>query len=210
MSINHKEWQDKSFFIIPGWCYRSAMDTLTIPANQPSFTRKELFLCFLYMGLVSFGGVLPWARRELVDQRKWLTSEEFTEMLSLGQILPGPNVVNLSIMFGARHFGALGSLLAFSGLMLAPLVILLMLASLYGSFAHYEAVQHAVRATASVSAGLMLAAGLNMLVKMRKSWGDRLVTLSAFTGSGILVLPLLLVLGVMIPISILFSWRSRQ
>ena len=169
-----------------------------------------MFLCFLYMGLVSFGGVLPWARRELVDQRKWLTSEEFADMLSLGQILPGPNVVNLSIMFGARHYGAFGSLLAFSGLMLAPLAILLGLANLYGSFAHYEAVQHAVRATASVSAGLMLAAGISMLARMRKAWGDRLVTLAAFTGSGLLTLPLLLVLAVMIPVSILNSWRSRK
>jgi len=193
-----------------GKCYRNAMNTVTTPSIQTSFTRKELFFCFLYMGLVSFGGVLPWARRELVDQRKWLTSEEFTEMLSLGQILPGPNVVNLSIMFGARHYGATGSILAFSGLMLAPLVILLALANLYGSFSHYEAVQHAVRATASVSAGLMLAAGLNMLAKMRKAWGDRLVTLTAFTGSGLLALPLLLVLAVMIPVSILFSWRSRR
>ncbi len=180
------------------------------PSNVGPFSRKELFLCFLYMGLVSFGGVLPWARRELVDQRKWLTSEEFSEMLSLGQILPGPNVVNLSIMFGARHFGALGSLLAFSGLMLSPLVILLILANLYGSFAHYETVRHAVRATASVSAGLMLAAGINMLVKMRKAWSDRLVTLTAFTGSGVMALPLLLVLAVLIPVSILLSWRSRK
>jgi chromate transporter len=186
------------------------MDTVMTPSKATPFTRKEMFLCFLYVGLISFGGVLPWARRELVDQRKWLTSDEFAEMLSLGQILPGPNVVNLSIMFGARHYGPLGSLLAASGLMLAPLVILLVLANLYGTFSHYDAVQHAVRATASVSAGLMLAVGINMLSKMRKALGDRLVTLAAFTGSGLLTPPLLLVLAVTIPVSIVFSWWSRK
>jgi chromate transport protein ChrA len=84
------------------------------------------------------------------------------------------------------------------------------LANLYGTFSHYDAVQHAVRATASVSAGLMLAVGINMLSKMRKALGDRLVTLAAFTGSGLLTLPLLLVLAVMIPVSILLSWWSRK
>lgn len=180
------------------------------PSIPAPFSRKELFLSFFHVGLISFGGVLPFARRELVDRRKWLTSDEFAEMLSLGQILPGPNVVNLSIMFGARHFGVVGSLLAFSGLMLAPLVILLVLANLYGSFSHYPAVQHAVQATAAVSAGLMLSVGVSMLEKMRKNWGDRLIVALAFVGSGLLALPLLLVLAVLIPVSIVYVWRSRQ
>lgn len=169
-----------------------------------------MFLSFFHVGLISFGGVLPFAQRELVDKRKWLTSEEFAEMLSLGQILPGPNVVNLSIMFGGRYFGVVGSLLAFAGLMCAPLVILLVLANLYGSFSHFPVVQHAVQATAAVSAGLMLSVGINMLTKMRKNWGDRLIVSLAFVGSGLIALPLLLVLAVLIPVSILFVWRSRQ
>src|SRR4051812_37059523 len=99
------------------------MDTLLDPQKTPVVTRRALFLCFLTMGLTSFGGVLPWARRMLVEERAWLTNKEFLDALSLGQILPGPNVVNLSIMVGARFHGAVGAVLAFSGLMLAPLAI---------------------------------------------------------------------------------------
>jgi chromate transporter len=106
------------------------MDTLDNNKIPLVVTRKALFLCFLYMGLVSFGGVLPCARRALVEERNWLTGDEFADALSLGQILPGPNVVNLSIMVGARFHGAIGALLAFSGLMLAPLAA----AALMGAF----------------------------------------------------------------------------
>jgi len=88
------------------------MDSKINFQTSVAMTKRDLFLCFLYMGLVGFGGVLPWARRVLVEQRKWLSSEEFAEALSLGQILPGPNVVNLSIMVGRRFHGAAGAVLA--------------------------------------------------------------------------------------------------
>lgn len=186
------------------------MDTLIQTSNSGTFNRKELFLCFLTMGLVSFGGVLPFARRALVDERKWLTSDEFAEMLSLGQLLPGPNVVNLSIMFGARYYGAIGSLLAFSGLMIAPLCIILTLAELYGYYGQLPAVQNAIHGTAAASAGLVVAMGFNMVAKQARSWRGHGVTALAFIGSGVMALPLLMVLAVLAPIGILSSWWSRK
>lgn len=162
------------------------------------------------MGLTSFGGVLPWARRALVEQRGWLTSEEFAEALSIGQILPGPNVVNLSVMVGSRFHGAMGALLAFSGLMLAPLAIILVLAALYGQYGQLTAVQHMFRGTAAATAGLVVAMGVSMVQKQAKSWRATSVTALAFVGSGVLALPLLLVLGVLAPASVFLSWRAHK
>jgi chromate transporter len=186
------------------------MDSTTNSQYSVAMTKKDLFLCFLYMGLVGFGGVLPWARRVLVEQRKWLTSEEFAEALSLGQILPGPNVVNLSIMVGRRFHGAAGAVLALSGLMLAPLAIILMLAELYGHYGQIEAVQHAIRGTAAASAGLVVSMGYNMAARQVKTWRTSGVTVLAFAGSGLLALPLLMVLCVLVPISIFLSWWSKK
>jgi len=166
-------------------------------------------MCFLAMGLTSFGGVLPWARRMLVEERGWLTNEEFVEGLSLGQILPGPNVVNLSIMVGARFQGASGAVLAFSGLMLAPLAIILLLATFYSEYGHLQAVQRVFAGTAAATAGLVLAMGIKMLHKQSRTWHATLVTLCAFIGSGVLGLPLLGVLAVLAPISIAIAWRRR-
>ncbi len=186
------------------------MDTLIDTPKIPVVTRRELFLCFLAMGLTSFGGVLPWARRMLVEERAWLTSEEFLDGLSLGQILPGPNVVNLSIMVGARFHGAAGAVLAFSGLMLAPLAIILLLAVLYAEYGHLSAVQRAFSGTAAATAGLIVAMGLNMLDKQPKSWRSVGIAILAFIGAGALGLPLLTVLTVLAPISIILAWSQAS
>src|ERR1700722_11740871 len=97
-------------------------------------TPRALFTVFLAMGLSGFGGVLPFARRALVDRHGWLTQADFTETLALCQSLPGPNVVNLSIVVGARARGWRGALAAVSGLIGAPFLILLVLGLLYGRF----------------------------------------------------------------------------
>src|SRR3954469_14522823 len=99
--------------------------TLTDAPPRLHATRRELFVAFLKTGISGFGGVLPFARRMLVDERKWLTELEFNEVLSLGQFLPGPNIVNVSIMVGRRFQGAGGALAAVCGLMLLPLAMIL-------------------------------------------------------------------------------------
>ena len=170
----------------------------------------QLFRCFLMMGVVSFGGVLPFARRALVEKERWLTVDEFNEGLSLGQILPGPNVVNLSIMLGARFHGPLGAFLAFSGLMAAPFAILMALATLYGAYGQVPAVQHVIDGTAAASAGLVLAVGYNMLARQTRSWRTTGVSALSFVSCGVMVWPLLLVLAVLAPVSVFLAWRGRK
>src|SRR3982751_6741715 len=108
----------------------------SIPPNQPGLL--ELFVAFAKMSLAGFGGVLVWARRGIVDQHRWMTAEEFNETFALCHFLPGPNVVNLSVVFGARFRGVRGSVAAFTGLLGPPIIIVTALAALYARYGDLE------------------------------------------------------------------------
>jgi chromate transporter len=125
-------------------------------------SKWALFSVFNRMSLQGFGGVLPIAQRELVERERWLTRAEFLELLSVGQVLPGPNVVNVALMFGDRHFGLRGALAALAGMLLAPLVIVLLLAALYAHFASVPMVAGALRGMGAVAAGLVLSTALKL------------------------------------------------
>ena len=126
-----------------------------------------LFIAFTLLALQGFGGVLAVAQRELVDRRGWLTRLEFVELYAVAQLLPGPNVVNLSLMIGDRYFGLRGALAAISGMLLAPLLVVLALAASYQQLAEYPAVAGALRGMGAVAAGLILAMALKMLGTLR-------------------------------------------
>ncbi len=126
-----------------------------------------LFIAFSLLALQGFGGVLAVAQRELVDRRGWLTRLEFVELYAVAQLLPGPNVVNLSLMIGDRYFGLRGALAAISGMLLAPLLVVLALAASYQQLAQYPAVAGALRGMGAVAAGLILAMALKMLGTLR-------------------------------------------
>src|SRR4051794_21852011 len=110
-----------------------------IPPNQPGLL--ELFVAFAKMSLAGFGGVLVWARRGIVDQHRWMTAEEFNETFALCHFLPGPNIVNLSVVFGSRFRGIAGGVAAFAGLIGPPVLIVLLLASLYERFGEADALR---------------------------------------------------------------------
>jgi chromate transporter len=157
------------------------------------------------MGLSGFGGVLPWARRVLVEQRHWLTEQEFAEVLSLCQFLPGPNIVNVSIYVGARFCGWRGSLAAVGGLMLAPCILVVGIGAVYSGLAELGAVQAMIAAVASAAAGLVVATGLKMVRPVLSRPESVVFTLLAFVAVGPLRLPLVPVLLVLTPASILVA-----
>lgn len=137
--------------------------SLPPPAERPRpRSLTDLFLSFTVLALQGFGGVLAVVQRELVERKQWLTQDEFIEDWAVAQILPGPNVVNLSMMIGARYFGLAGALTALAGMLAVPLVVVLLLALLHARFAAHPAVAGALRGMAAVSAGLIGAAGLKL------------------------------------------------
>jgi chromate transporter len=130
---------------------------------------RDLFISFTLLALQGFGGVMAVVQRELVERKRWLTREEFVEDWAVAQIMPGPNVVNLSIIIGGRYFGLRGALTAFAGILTVPLILILLIAVLYAPYAHEPHVAHMLRAMGAVASGLILATGLRLLGAMQKN-----------------------------------------
>jgi chromate transporter len=129
----------------------------------------ELFRVFNRLALQGFGGVLPIAHRELVEREQWMSANQFVELLALGQVLPGPNIINMSIIFGDRHFGLRGAFAATAGLLTVPLAIVLVLAMLYQHFAGHALVTSALRGMGVVAAGLIAGTAVKLLRTLDKN-----------------------------------------
>jgi len=127
----------------------------------------ELFFTFNRLALQGFGGVLAIAQQELVERKRWLTRQQFVELLALSQVLPGPNVVNLALMFGDRFFGLRGAIAALSGMLLLPLAIVLALTVAYAEFARVPVVSGALRGMGAVAAGLVIATAFKLMGTLR-------------------------------------------
>lgn len=145
------------------------LDDATLPTLRSPASAGELFKVFNRLALQGFGGVLPIAQRELVERERWLTQQQFVELLSVSQVLPGPNIVNLALMFGDRYFGWRGAGAALAGMLLAPLVIVLLLAMLYAQFAILPMVAGALRGMGAVAAGLVITTGLKLSLSLRQN-----------------------------------------
>ena len=145
------------------------MTAPSLPAERPRPTSlTDLFVSFTFLALQGFGGVLAVVQREIVERKRWLTHEEFIEDWAVAQIMPGPNVVNLSIMIGARWFGLPGALAAMAGLLVLPLLLVILLAAFHTRYAADPAVAGALHGMAAVSAGLIAAAGLKLGAALAK------------------------------------------
>jgi chromate transporter len=171
------------------------------PHSVPQ-SRADLFLSFSQLALQGFGGVVAIAQRELVEKKRWLTPEEFLEDWAVAQILPGPNVVNLSLIIGDRYFGFTGAMAALAGMLLFPLLIVVALAALLGGFTDIPVVQGALRGMSAVSAGLIAATGLKLTASLKNNAMGLVVCwfflIASFIASALFRIPLaavLLVLG---------------
>jgi chromate transporter len=170
-----------------------------------------LFWAFNRLSMQGFGGVLPVAQRELVERLSWLTREQFLELLSLSQVLPGPNVVNMGLIFGDRHFGWRGALAATAGLLLGPLVVVLVLAALAAQWRHLPQVAGALYGMGVVAAGLVLATAIKLgrgLGKSALGLATAAVLVMATTvGVGVLRWPLALVVLGLGALGMGLAWR---
>ena len=145
-------------------------DPTPSPASSPRpESLSALFWSFTGLALQGFGGVLAIVQRELVERRRWLTAEQFVEDWAVAQVLPGPNVVNLSLMLGDRFFGLRGALVAMAGILTFPLVGVLLLATLYASVQTLPVAQGALRGMGAVAGGLITATGIKLLPALKKN-----------------------------------------
>jgi chromate transporter len=167
--------------------------------NTPK-NKTDLFVSFTLLALQGFGGVLAVVQRELVDKKRWLTNDEFVEDWAVAQILPGPNVVNLSLMIGGRHFGIAGALAALSGLLLAGAV---------AGVADTPTAQGMLRGLGAVSAGLIAALGIKLMGALQNNPMGMLICIAlgslTFIGIALLRLPLAWVLLTLGPLSCVWA-----
>ena len=161
-----------------------------------------LFAGFFGIGIVGFGGVLPWARRMMVDQRRWVGAAEFNDMLALCQFLPGPNIVNLSVATGARFRGVPGSLACVLGLLAAPMAIVIGLGGVYGEYGHIPVVARAFGGLAAAASGLVVAMAVRIAAPIRRHWAGIAVAAAAFVLIALVRAPLLPTMLAMAPVSI--------
>jgi chromate transporter len=184
--------------------------TATAPAGATPGSAAELFFAFSRLALQGFGGVLPVAQRELVERQRWLTKAEFVELLSLGQILPGPNIVNMALMFGDRHFGWRGALASLAGLLVAPLIIVLALTLLARQAAGSAEVAGALRGMGVVAAALILSTAWKVTTtlktnRMGLAW-CALLAAATVVAVGVMRWPMAAVLAALVPPAWALAW----
>ena len=180
------------------------------PSTPPGLI--ALFVAFAKMSLAGFGGVLVWARRGIVDQHRWMTANEFNETFALCHFLPGPNVVNLSVVFGSRFRGIPGGLAAFAGLLGPPVVIVTVLAALYARYGEIDALRRILAGVSCAAVGLLISALFRMMMPLikRRDLIGLVIMAAVFVAIGLLRLPLPAVLLVATPLSIAIAFFIRR
>ncbi len=175
----------------------------------------ELFWVNTRLALRGFGGVLPWAHRVYVEEQQWLDETEFTELLALSQVAPGPNVVNLSIAMGDRYFGLRGAIVSFLGMLSFPMITVFALAWLYAKQGQAPWLRAVLDGMAPVAAGLILGMAAKLCLAMYKAHETKLALLWLIVGAVTFIATFVLqfsvatVVLVMAPISIALAWFLR-
>jgi len=176
--------------------------------TRPPRSLAELFFGFLSVGARAFGGVLPWAHRALVEERRWITQADFAEMIALCQFLPGPNVANLSIVLGRRWFGLPGAIIGFLGLLALPFVWVMALGILYMEWATHPTVRAVVSGIGVAAAGLFLGTGIKLARPVARKPVAILIIAGCFVAAGLLRIPLILVLPVAAAVALVASHKG--
>jgi chromate transporter len=188
---------------------KNAMNVMSpvpiVERDPPSVA--QLFTGFFQLGLMGFGGVLPLARRMVVEDRHWMTGEEFTELLGLCQFLPGGNIINMSVAIGAKFHGVLGAISALLGLIVAPTAIVIGLGVIYDQFSNDPRIEHMFAGLAAAAAGLLVSMAIKIVTPLWRRPIAVVIAAICFFAIAVLGLPLVTTMLVLGTISILVTWR---
>jgi chromate transporter len=169
-----------------------------------------LFVAFSRISLSAFGGAIFWARRGLVERRRWLTDKEFVDLLTLGQLLPGPNVLNLTVMVGYRFAGFTGAAAAVGGFLGWPCLVVIGMGVLYQHYGALAQVQRALAGMSVVAAALLFATVIKLAAVLPRRWWPWTFAALAFVGVGVMRWPLIWVIGALAPWAVLVAWKDKQ
>ena len=169
---------------------------------------RELFLGFLSIGARSFGGVMPWAYRVMVEERRWISADDFTATVGLCQFLPGPNIGNTSVVLGKRWFGWRGSIVGFLGLVAVPFAWVLALAAFYSDYASIPLVRAIVIGVGTAGAGLFIGTAVKLCRPLARKPGAWVVAMGCFLAVAVGRVSLLAVVPVAVAVALFLSWRK--
>jgi chromate transporter len=187
----------------------SSLDSPKTVSGRP-LGKLELFMGFAEMGLCGFGGVATIARHVIVDKRRWMSEHDYATLLGMGQILHGGNIINMTVMLGDRFQGPLGSIVALSGLMIMPLVILLSLTLVYDSYSSNPDVRAATIGAGAAAAGLVIGVGLKMGRALRLHPVHLGFAVVTFIAMGVMRLPFIATIIVLAPLCIAATFWMRR
>lgn len=168
-----------------------------------------LGLAYLRIGLTGFGGVNAWARQLLVEEKRWLTEQEYAETLGIAQVLPGPNALNCAIGVGVRFHGAAGALVCGLSLFGGPMLLLIGIAALYDAYGELGWVRAVLTGIAAAAAGMVLGTAVKMAEKLKPTLPLVLVGLAAL-GMALWRVPLPVVVLGLAPFGLLAAWWAMR
>ena len=175
--------------------------------DRPFVPLSSLFRVFFLIGLMSFGGgLVSWIHREVVDQRRWMTSAEFLSGMSLSQVLPGVNSTNTSIFVGQRLRGFVGAAVSVGAMLLGPFVVILLAGMTYKTLLGVTGFPAVVEGVGAVAMGLLTRLGIQAARTVKLGIVPAVATLVTFVGVGLLQWPMLAVVAVVAPLSVAAAW----
>ena len=188
-----------------------ATEPFAAAAAPPRPSLSELFIAYALISLYGFGGVLAWSRRMMVEEHRWLTPEQFNEAYALCSFLPGPNIVNFSVIFGSRVRGPLGGVTALVGLLGPPMTLIVIIGALYAHYGDLPALRRALIGVTAAAAGLIMSTVAKMALPLfrNRAVGGPVIALATFGAIGIAQWPLPIVLVVVLPLSLALAWVRR-
>jgi chromate transporter len=186
--------------------------------TEPSAAKQHvslttLFVVFLRIGMSSLGGSgQAWLYRELVTNQRWLDEREFLSAMTLSQVLPGANPVNMALYVGSKFRGGLGGVACVLGLIGIPFFIILLLGGLYARFGTSGVVRDVMAGLIAIGVSMVLQLGMQLARNIRNLIPG-LIAAAIFIAVGILHWPMIPVVLALSPLSIgleLFAARKKS
>jgi chromate transporter len=172
---------------------------------------QDLFVGMLQVALSAFGGGLSaWSQRIVVEQRRWMTNEQFLTGLTVARLFPGPNQINMAVYIGAQFRGLMGALVSLAGMLLVPFTLLMALGVGYFWLHETPAIDRVLAGVVAAAAGMALSMGFKIL---HEYWRDPVALLLAagvFLAMAVFhvrLIPVVLVSG---PLAMAWYWPRRR
>ena len=180
------------------------------PGERGSVSVGDIFLGFMQIGLYGFGGLAAISRHVIVERRKWLGEQDYAAVFGISQALPGGNVINVATILGDRFQGPIGAIAGVTGLFMAPMILLIIIAAGFDQIADLPDVKAGAAGAAAAAAGLVIGTAVKMMRALKLSLVAKAFSLVAFVSVAMLRLPLIATVAVLLPLCVAATFLERR